>query len=102
MTKTKIEQVFRAIVYAEALDKDSNRATTPKNAQDASEQMSQFEEKAGIIANQHSVAFESLNTQLLTDRALQLEANVRENVEKAVQEIEALVQRTKRIRLLAA
>lgn len=102
MTKTNIEQVFRAIVYAEALGKDGNRATTVESSNDASELMSEFEEKAGIIANQHSVAFESLNTQLLSDCALQLESTVRENVEKAVQEIEELIRRTKRIRLLAA
>jgi hypothetical protein len=89
MTKTKIEQVFRATIYVASVAGDDN----------ALDRSSKFEKKAGFIANRHSVAFQSLNTQVLSDCTLQLESNVRENVERAVKDIESLLSRFKYLRL---
>jgi hypothetical protein len=101
--KTKIEQMFRAVVWAEASLDPAHHKKNAKNADifyDASQRMSKLELRIRILMAEHDVTFDSENTQVLWQGAFAIESSDRAKVEQAVKLVEALIAKTKHVCLI--
>jgi hypothetical protein len=101
--KTKIEQVFRAVVWAEASLDPAHHKKNAKSADisyEASQRMSKLELRIRILLAEHDVTFDSENTQVLWHGAFAVESSDRKKVEQVVTLIEALIAKTKHVSLI--
>jgi hypothetical protein len=103
MAKTEIVLVFRAVIYATAPISYTKYKSFGENSDAAWKRMSALEDEVKALAKAHDdVVLESENTQLLSDGAFALESADRDKLEKTVEDIEALIGRTKGVNLVVA
>ncbi len=101
--KTKIEQVFRAVVWVEASLDPTHHKKNAKSADifyEASQRMSKLELRIRILLAEQDVTFDSEKTQVLWQGAFALESNDCAKLEKVVKLVEALIVKTKHVNLI--